>query len=29
LKKLQLIHAHRAININYTVALESMLLQSI
>jgi len=29
LKKLQWIHAHRAININYTVALESMLLQSI
>ena len=28
LKKLQWIHAHRTININYTVALESMLLQS-
>jgi hypothetical protein len=28
LKKLQWINAHRAININYTVALESMLLQS-
>jgi hypothetical protein len=28
LKKLQWIHAHRTININYTMALESMLLQS-